>query len=253
MNRGSKQVIAGLFGAALLVTAIQALPSTAAPTVMIRGTLADPHTFSLTNLQDSDDRALVEVTRARVHDVCMAEKGLSEVPKDDDAAIAAYNKASFGDDLGAADSPPDPRSVEIAEGVIVEVSTTWTPESCRWKTDAFFGVDPLVRKGLLYKMMDLLYQGDQAAQADLSDVASQWGECLGDADASAQDLLNVIDDADRNPYGGLAAECLSEGIVSDATRIRAKHHIAVTDSNEEIVAAWVRLIDQETKVARAAN
>lgn len=253
LARRSTLALAGLLGAGLLVTAAQALLSLAAPPVFIRGALADPDTFSLSALQDPDDRALVEVIRARMHDVCMAEKGFPEPPGDDTADVAAYNKASFGDDLGNATGPlPEPRSVRIADGVWAEIATTWTPESCRWRADTYLGENPLVREALRVEMTVLLFQGDQAAQADLADVASRWGKCLGDDDAHAQDLLNTIDNPNRgNPYGGAAGGCLSDAIVEEAMRVRAEHHLSVAADNEKIVAAWVQLVDQETAVARA--
>ena len=250
-SRRSTTIVAGLGGVAALIVVIQVVPSASAPPVLVRGVPADPETFSLTALQDAEDRAFVEVTRDRLHDACMAEKGFPEIPDDESVEIGAYNEASFGEDPEAS-GPPEPRRVTIAPGVTAEISASWTSDSCLWQAGEALGVDPLVREALRQRMMALVTEGDNAAEPELADLAATWGECLGRDVVPAQDLLNVLDNVERrNPYGDAAGGCLTEDIAHEAKLIRAQQHLSVAADNEDIVAAWVELVDAETAAARS--
>lgn len=258
LSLGPSRLVWGIIGVLAVVLGIGALltlPSSGSSVLLVRGVPADTDTFSLTTLQDPHDRALVEATRENLYQTCMEAKGFPEPPAPDasEQELGAYVLAGSGDDPSAT-KPPPPRVVEIAKGVQVQLGVTWTPESCMYQSFASLGVDPFVREATRQQMQLLLIEGDRSVVNDLHDVTSSWADCLGQDSADPQDLLNTIDSgADRNPFGRAAVDCLSDELESEAMRIRAKGHIAVAVQHQEVVDAWVRLVDTEIEEARAAG
>lgn len=229
-----------------------ALPSSGSPQLLVRGQPVDPDTFSLTTLRTSADRELVEVSRHEEYVACMAAKGFDEEPGPEasDAELAAYSIAGIGDDPPVS-TVPEPRVIEIADGVRASVAATWTPQSCIYQAYAALDVDAFVHEAARQQMQILVVQADQAAVADLEDVAATWAACLGERTVDPQDLLNTLDRGDvRNPYGEAATGCLTDDLAAKARRIRAEHHLAVAAEHQSLVDAWVRIIDTETAAAR---
>lgn len=237
-----------------VATLFQAGMSVGSPTILIRGVPADTDTFSLTSLQDRQDRELVAQAQFREYQQCMSDKGFAKPIDSGTADYAdAFMRAAAGEDPGLT-APPPVKSVEIAEGIYSEVSVSWTPESCMYRSFARFGVDPIVREATRLRMMDLAGEADQAAAASLSQVVADWADCLREANADAQTLLTIIDGfstASHTPFGETGLDCLTEDIRTDAMRIRAEHHLRVAADNDKVVQAWVTLLDTEVKHAQA--
>lgn len=246
-------VILGVPGAAVAAVVLQAALSAGSPTIPIRGAAANPDTFSLTTLQDPDDRALVESAREAVFDACMVEKGFTTPPGPEQSGYtAAYYLAATGEDLSST-TPPPLQTIELPDGSTSELGTSWTPETCRYRAYLEFGVEPLLREALRLKMWTLQIQADSAAADGLSSVASEWATCLGGDSADPQDLLNTIDGgvSAHSPYGQDADACLTDEMRAEAIRIRAGEHLRVAAENDEIVEAWVKVIDTELDKAKA--
>ena len=243
-------------GSALLGVAIFAafqFSASGSSTVVIRGTQASPDTFSLTTLQSRVDRTFVEGVQRDLFEECMENKGFSKAPGGRRGDYSdAYATAAFGDDPSST-TPPPTRTVEIADGISINVGASWTPDTCVYQSYSRLGVDALVHEALRQQMMLLVARGDDAAAEDLMPVASRWGECLGDDGTDPQDLLNTLDGVEplRSPFGTDAAACLSDDIRTEAMRIRAAHHLQVAADNEKVVQAWVDALDTELNEAKA--
>lgn len=247
-------VLVAIFGAAALVNGWSA-SDPPSPRLLVRGTPVDMETFSLSTLQAPQDRDSVQSTRRELFATCMRQKGFNEPPREEAGAYAdAYGLAAAGDDPSVT-KPPPPRTIEIAPGTAAEVRTTWTPDTCFYRSYAELGVDPLVYEALRMRITGFINRADAEAESALSSIASEWGDCFGERDALAKDLLNVIDgdSLERVPRGAEAVRCASEEMRAKAVRIRAPYHVEIARNNQEIVDAWVRLLETETRSAHSAS
>lgn len=225
-----------------------ALAQDAPPSFELRGHPVDPDHFSLTSMQSPDDLALTDATRAAVFDQCMAAKGFADA----DANTPAYTLAANGDD--GSDQPPPPRQVDLPGGSTAEVSMTWTPESCIYRSFATLGSDPVLREAMRQQMMMLLVEADRAAAARLQEATADWLQCVGGA-GSATDLFRAVDGTSARPGvidpGQSDQRCLNDELRKTVRHVRGLEHLKVAAAHDELVHAWVDLVDHE--VAQAAQ
>ena len=251
LSRGRRWSLAAVGGAvAAVLVVVQASSSSGGPTIVVRGQVADPETFSLTTLQSQADRDLVQSAQQSQFQVCMRARGFEEAPEPESDAYNAYARAAYGDDGDA--RPPQPQTVPIAPGVEREIRIDWTPDTCAFQSYETLGVDPIQAQALWLAIQELQVKADIASADELGSALTDWGECLGVSDPDAFTLFRTLDgrDLSHSPYGQESTGCLSAGIAQSARGVRAREHIQMAASNEAIVQAWIELLDTEASKAR---
>lgn len=252
---GSLVLIALAAATGVVLTQVGASAGERSPSVTVRGELANPETFSLGTLHSSEDRLWLDSVRNQLFEACMAEKGFTAAPELAEGSSeysVRYGRAANGDD-GTNSESPTTRSVKLPGGGAVEVSTTWTPDSCVYQMFSQLGSDPFYREGLRIRMMILQSQADTVAASQLAEVTAEWTVCAGLTDADAFDLFRAIDGdtAARPDVDQASNACLTQDVERQAREIRAAQHVAVAAENLPVVTAWVALVDQE--LAQATN
>lgn len=226
---------------------------------VLRGSPADPNTFSLSTLQSPSDRLLLDTTRDRVFSACMKKEGFSKPPdggEDDTSDYAQkYGQAANGDD-GSNASPPAAKVVKLPGGEQSDVSVSWTPASCIYQSYAKLGSDPIYREALRLRMMILTQRADSSATQNLTDETAQWEACSNVPEGNGFDLLRAVDGSDVRPGTaamGQTATCLTPDLVAKVQRVRATYNLQVATANSSVVDAWVNLVDHEVSVAEGLN
>lgn len=229
------------------------------PEIEVRGREVEERSFLLTELYTTEERELVNAARQQVFGACMQNRGFDRAPRSDEEGeyVVRYSEAAIGDD-GSLSKPPSVK-VTLPNGATSRVYTTWTADTCMYRSYEALGSEPFMREALRREFEGMRNQADRAASEDpvIQNLSRQWSEC---ASSSELNIFWSLIEPVGVPHGSnqgrapntLEQNCMTPRIQEEVLASRSQYHAEAVAENPENFAAWVAMYDGEVVEASSS-